>query len=170
MNRTRRILITLIVVLGCMGCDQVTKTIASRTLAPNTPVTLVNHIFHLEYTENSGAMMGVGTDLSAQTRFWLFIVFTACALSAILAFTLLDKTLTATAMVSLSLILGGGLGNLLDRVFKGGIVVDFMIITLGPLKTAIFNFADLSILTGVAVLAWSQMLAFSRSARAGSGS
>ena len=163
MSRTKRLLITLVVIVTCIGCDQATKTIASHRLPTNTPVTLIDHIFHLEYTENTGAMMGVGAELSDGTRFWLFTVFAGCALTAILAFTLLDKSLTSTAILSLSLILGGGLGNLVDRLFKGGIVVDFMIITLGPLKTAIFNFADLSILIGLLVLAFSQIPWFSRS-------
>ncbi|MGA3244161.1 MAG: signal peptidase II [Bacteroidota bacterium] len=163
MNKTRRLLITLLVILTCIGCDQATKTIASHKLAPSAPITLIDHIFHLEYTENSGAMMGVGAELSNNTRFWLFTVFAGCALFAILAFTLLDKTLNVAAILSLSLIVGGGLGNLVDRLFKRGIVVDFMIITLGPLKTAIFNFADLSILIGLLVLAFSHMRWFSHS-------
>jgi len=162
MNRTRRFLVIMVVVVTCIGCDQATKTIASRRLAPSAPITLIDHIFHLEYTENSGAMMGVGAELSDGTRFWLFIVFAGCALSAILAFTLLDKTLNVAAVLSLSLIIGGGLGNLIDRLFKGGIVVDFMIITLGPVKTAIFNFADLSILIGLLVLVLSRIRSFSR--------
>jgi signal peptidase II len=155
----------MFVIVTCIGCDQATKTIASRRLASSAPVTLIDHVLHLEYTENTGAMMGVGAELSDDTRFWLFTVFAGCALSAILAFTLLEKSLTTTAILSLSLILGGGLGNLADRLFKGGIVVDFMIITLGPLKTAIFNFADLSILTGLLFLACSQIRWVSRSSQ-----
>jgi len=69
----------------------------------------------------------------------------------------LDKSLNITDILSLSLVLGGGLGNLADRLFKDGIVVDFMIITLGSLKTAIFNFADLSIVTGLLLLALSHV-------------
>lgn len=165
MSKTRRLLIILVVIVSCIGCDQATKNIASRSLVASAPVTLIDHIFHLEYTENSGAMMGVGAELSDRTRFWLFTVFAGFALTAILAFTLLDKTLNVAAILSLSLIVGGGLGNLVDRLFKGGVVVDFMIITLGPLRTAIFNFADLSILIGLMVLALSQIRWFSRSSK-----
>jgi signal peptidase II len=157
MNRSRRLLITIAVVLGCMGCDQATKRMASRQLTPSAPVTIIENMVHLEYTENSGAMMGVGADLSDSARFWLFKIFAGCALFAIFTFTVLDNNLNGLAVVSLSLILGGGLGNLIDRVFKGGIVVDFMIVTLGPLKTAIFNFADLSILGGLLLLLLSQL-------------
>ena len=165
MTRSRRILITFVVVLSCLGCDQATKRIAQQRLVPSAPVTLVSNILHLEYTENSGAMMGVGSDLSADARFWLFEIFAGGALFAIMAFTIFGKSLDLTAILSLSLLLGGGLGNLVDRLFKGGIVVDFMIVTLGPLKTAIFNFADLSILSGVLLLLFSRISPFLRSAR-----
>jgi signal peptidase II len=167
MTRSRRVLITFLVVVSCIGCDQATKRIARQKLAPNAPVTLIANIFHLEYTENSGAMMGVGSELSDGVRFWLFKVFAGCALFTLLAFTVLGKSLDTTAILSLSMILGGGLGNLVDRLFKGGIVVDFMIITLGPFKTAIFNFADLSILIGLLLLLFSRISSFSRAPDAG---
>jgi len=157
MTQSRRFLITIVVVLSCLGCDQATKRIAHERLVPSAPVTLINDVFRLEYTENSGAMMGVGSDLSGDVRFWIFEVFAGCALLAILTFTLVGDRLDTSMILSLSLMLGGGLGNLVDRVFKGGIVVDFMIITLGPLKTAIFNFADLSIMSGLMLLLLSRI-------------
>lgn len=166
MIRSKRILIIVLVIVTCIGCDQATKTIASRTLAPSRPIVLIDRVFHLEYTENSGAMLGIGSELPGNVRFWLLRVFAGCALFAILAFTVLDKSLNVTDILSLSLVLGGGLGNLVDRLFKGGIVVDFMIITLGSLKTAIFNFADLSIVMGLLLLASSYVPWFSRSTQA----
>ena len=166
MIRSQRILIMVLVIVTCIGCDQATKTIASRTLAPSKPIVLIDRVFHLEYTENSGAMLGVGSELPDNVRFWLLRVFAGCALFTILAFTALDKSLNITDILSLSLVLGGGLGNLTDRLFKDGIVVDFMIITLGSLKTAIFNFADLSIVTGMLLLALSHVPWFSSSTQA----
>ena len=97
--------------------------------------------------------MGVGGDLSEATRFWIFIVFSGCALLGIFAYTILGKDLRPVDVVSLSLILGGGAGNLIDRLFKGGVVIDYMILTLGSLKTAIFNIADTAIVSGLLLLA-----------------
>jgi signal peptidase II len=153
MIRSKRIFVIVLVIVTCLGCDQTTKTIASRTLPPNKPIVLIDRFFQLEYTENSGAMLGVGSELSGNVRFWLLRVFAGCALFTILVFTVMDKSLNITDVLSLSLVLGGGLGNLTDRLFKDGVVVDFMIISLGSLKTAIFNFADLSIVTGLLLLA-----------------
>jgi signal peptidase II len=107
-------------------------------------------------------MMGVGGDLPGTVRFWLFVVFAGCALLAILSYAVLGKNLRTVDILSFSLILGGGLGNLVDRLFKGGVVIDFMILTLGVLKTAIFNIADLAVVSGLLLLAISNLPRYSR--------
>jgi signal peptidase II len=157
MTGTRRALIIGIVVLTCIGCDQAAKTYASRTLANRQPTSIFGEVFRFQYTENSGAMMGVGGDLPASGRFWLFVVFNGCALMAILAYAILGKSLRTADIFSFSLILGGGAGNLIDRLFKGGVVIDFMILTLGFLKTAIFNIADTAVISGLLLLAISNL-------------
>lgn len=162
MIQFERLILTLLVVILCVGCDQATKALASRKLTPSRPVVLIENVLHLEYTENTGAMMSVGSDLPDSVRFWLFSVFAGCALCAILVFTILDKSLRFIDILSLSFVLGGGLGNLVDRIFKGGVVVDFMILNLGTLRTAIFNVADLSIVTGLLLLVCSHLPWFSR--------
>lgn len=163
MMQLERLVLTLLVVILCVGCDQATKALASRKLTPSRPVVVIEHVFHLEYTENTGAMMSVGSELPDHVRFWLFSVFGGCTLSAILLFTILEESLRIINILSLSLVLGGGLGNLVDRLFKGGVVVDFMILNLGNLRTAIFNLADLSIVTGLFLLAASHLLWYARS-------
>jgi signal peptidase II len=162
MMQFERLVLTLLVVILCVGCDQATKALASRKLSSNRPIVLIEHVLHLEYTENTGAMMSVGSELPDNVRFWLFSVFAGCALCAILVFTILDKSLRFIDILSLSFILGGGLGNLVDRIFKGGVVIDFMILSLGTLRTAIFNVADLSIVTGLFLLVLSHLPLFSR--------
>lgn len=152
MSSVRRIAITTFLLLACIGCDQATKTIALRELPSRSPVALVGEILHLHYAENSGAMLGIGSELSHSVRFLLFVVFAGTAMAMLLAFIIFFKGLNTTEIVSLSLILGGGMGNLLDRLFRSGNVVDFMIIAIGPLRTSIFNFADLMILLGLALL------------------
>ncbi len=163
MVQLERLIVTLLLVILCAGCDQATKALASRNLTPSRPVVVIEHVFHLEYSENTGAMMSVGAELPDDVRFWLFSVFGGCALCAILIFTILDKSLRFVDILSLSLVLGGGLGNLIDRVFKGGVVVDFMILRVGGLQTAIFNVADLMILTGLFLLVASHLPRLARS-------
>jgi signal peptidase II len=102
-------------------------------------------------------MLGIGGDLPESTRFWLFVVFDGCALLGILAYSILGKNLRTADIFSFSLILGGGAGNLIDRLFKGGVVIDFMILTRGSLKTAIFNIADTAVISGLLLLAISNL-------------
>jgi signal peptidase II len=109
--------------------------------------------------------LGIGSDLPPEIRFWLFIVFAGCALTAILAFVLTNGKLNIGGIFSLSLILGGGLSNLIDRVLRGGVVVDFMVVVLGSVRTAIFNLADLSILVGLLALLLSSIPSFPHSSK-----
>ncbi len=55
-------------------------------------------------------------------------------------------------MLAVALLLAGGIGNLLDRVFHGGLVIDFLNMGIGPLRTGIFNVADMAIMAGFALL------------------
>ena len=161
MTGSRRVLIISLVMITCIGCDQAAKTYAAHTLSNRQPIGVFGEMFRLQYSENTGAMMGVGGDLPETTRFWIFVVFSGCALLGILAYTILGKKLQTVDILSFSLILGGGAGNLIDRLFKGGVVIDFMILTLGFLKTAIFNIADTAIVSGLLLLAISNLPWFS---------
>ncbi|MEK6757266.1 MAG: signal peptidase II, partial [Bacteroidota bacterium] len=79
-----------------------------------------------------------------------------------LAIILTNGKLNIAGVFSLSLILGGGLSNLIDRVARGGIVVDFMVIVVGSVRTAIFNLADLAIVVGLIALLVSSIPSFSQ--------
>ena len=165
MTQAQRTILIVVVAVSCIGCDQAAKTIAQQTLPANESVNLLGDVFHLQYSENYGAMLGIGSDLPEGIRFWLFIVFADCALTAILAFVLTNGKLNIAGIFSLSLILGGGLSNLIDRVLRGGVVVDFMVVVLGSVRTAIFNLADLAILAGLLAFLLSSIPLLSRSAR-----
>ncbi len=162
MTRAERIIVTVAVVVSCIGCDQATKTIAQQMLVVNEPVSFFGNVFHLQYSENYGAMLGIGSDLPEGIRFLLFTVFAGCALIVVLAIILTNGKLNIAGVFSLSLILGGGLSNLIDRVARGGIVVDFMVIVVGSVRTAIFNLADLAIVAGLIALLVSSIPSFSQ--------
>jgi signal peptidase II len=69
-----------------------------------------------------------------------------------LLFVATARRLHAIQVVALSLIIGGGVGNLIDRVFNHGAVIDFLNLGVGSLRTGIFNAADVQILTGIGLL------------------
>ncbi len=108
--------------------------------------------FLLQYTENAGAFLNLGSSLPAQARFWILCVLTGSAVAGMLVFILINRSLRPSFVAGLSLIIGGGFGNLMDRIFNNGAVIDFMNIGVGSLRTGIFNIADVAITTGALTL------------------
>lgn len=150
MKRTLKLLLMAVILCGCIGCDQVTKDFAKRTLQNTAPISLWHDTVRLHYTENAGAFLSAGAFLPDVARFWILLVFPACLLGGLLMFGVLSPGLNSGMTVSLSLFIGGGLGNLLDRWLQHGYVSDFLNIGVATLRTGVFNLADVFILLGVA--------------------
>lgn len=149
MTRTKRTLIIVCVLLFCVGCDQVTKTVAKQHLPKPGVFRLFNDTFRLQYTENPGAFMSFGAKVSEKERLWVFTLSAGFFLSVMLTYLFMTTHLNQSQTIALSLVLGGGLGNLTDRIFNDGRVVDFMSIGIGSLRTGVFNVADMAITLGV---------------------
>jgi len=152
-SRANRIVILLAMLVSCVGCDQVTKTIATRELAAQPePHEFLGGIFSLHFARNPGAFLGMGGDLPGPVRFWTMTVFNALAMGAIGIVLWKKWNMAPAKFVAGALILGGGIGNLIDRVSYGGLVTDFLHLRLGPLQTGIFNVADMAITAGCLTL------------------
>jgi signal peptidase II len=128
--------------LGVLGLDQATKQLAVERLADG-PVDIIGGVLRFRLTFNSGGAFGV-------LQGWpgLFLIATAVVVAVILLWVRrLDDPRWAAP---LGLVLGGGLGNVFDRIFRdtGGQVVDFIDLHWWP----VFNVADASIVTGVGVI------------------
>lgn len=155
-----RLALLLLTVLACAGCDQAAKALARGALESSPPVSLLGGAVRLEYTENPGAFLNLGANLPPAARFLVGVVFVAAALAALLVFTLRGTGLSPRQKTGMMLILGGGLGNLIDRLANGGQVIDFVSLGIGPLRTGIFNLADVAITAGVLLV----FLSFTREA------
>ena len=153
MQKLQRIGVLLFVLFVSVGCDQGTKLVAQRYLSPQ-PRSYVYDLFRLQFAQNNGAFLSLGAFLPERMRFWVFTILVALILFGLLIFTLRTASKSSlTLLIALALILGGGIGNLLDRVLNNGLVVDFMNIGIGPLRTGIFNVADMTLMAGIALLA-----------------
>ncbi|MCC6349333.1 MAG: signal peptidase II [Candidatus Eisenbacteria bacterium] len=132
--------------------DQWTKRLATEHLASAPPVRLVGELVQLTYTRNSGIAFG----LLAGRNFPLY-VFSIIAAVAVIVLFLRHARLSAARHVSLALILGGAVGNLIDRVTSGE-VVDFILLAWRGHEFPVFNLADVAVTTGVALFAlvWSR--------------
>ena len=151
MPRFKRSLVVLLLLTFCAGCDQLTKDVAHQYLALQPPQSWFYDTVRLQYAENTGAFLSLGGGFSEGVRVLLFQVFPALCLVA-LAMVLFAQQIPLSTAIAWSLVLSGGLGNLLDRIMNDGRVIDFMNLGIGPLRTGIFNVADVCITTGVVLL------------------
>jgi signal peptidase II len=126
--------------------------LATEHLKQVPPAQYLGDTLRIQYAENPGAFLGAGGGLPAEQRFWLLVVLNAVVLIAIPVVVAAKCDLGRAQMLAVSLLLAGGIGNLLDRVFHGGLVVDFLNMGIGPLRTGIFNVADMAIMAGFALL------------------
>ncbi|MFH1852784.1 MAG: signal peptidase II [Candidatus Neomarinimicrobiota bacterium] len=148
MLRRKKILLLVTVLALCIGCDQAAKEVARQTLRGYPPESFAADTFRLHYIENTGGFLSLGARLPAGIRFWLMQVLPVIGLSGIVIFTALSQRLTGLEVLLLALVAGGGIGNLIDRIFRDGRVVDFLNLGIGPLRTGIFNLADVFIMVG----------------------
>ena len=152
MNRTYRICLIAILLLSTAGCDQLTKKVAKAELASSEPISIINDLVRLEYAENRGAFLSIGENLPGSILLSFSGLFAGIAVSLLLMLSLKNRETKTATLIGLSLMAGGSIGNLLDRLLNAGAVVDFMSIGVGPIRSGIFNVADLAILTGAIVL------------------
>lgn len=154
----RRLLIPLFIVVLSITVDQATKVLARATLASRPPIVFGGGLARLTYAENPGAFLGLGADLPAEVRFWLFTVVAVLLLVALVIFALRSPAQTPLlTLVAISLFVAGGVGNLIDRIFNDGRVVDFMQVGVGWLRTGVFNVADMALMAGVGLVVLSML-------------
>ena len=148
-----RAAIVLVILIAFVGCDQATKRVATDKLKPVGRLEIAGKYFALQYAENEGAFLSLGATLSREARFWIFTVFTGAVLVALAYYVFVGVGLRSPDVVAIALLLSGGIGNMIDRIGNHGIVVDFMVMEIwGPIRTGVFNVADMAVMAGVFLL------------------
>lgn len=156
-NRVARLGILFVVLVAGVGCDQATKRIATRVLAPAGRQSFLGDTVRLEYVQNSGAFLGMGGGLAPAHRFWGLTIANGVLLAIVAGVLLTHWKMPRIYFAAWALILAGGIGNLIDRVAQQGLVTDFMNVGIGPaFRTGIFNVADMAITAGffVFIVCW----------------
>lgn len=140
-------LIWILIMLGSVIVDQVSKLLIVRYLDPAEPFVIWKGVLRFTYVENEGAAFGMLSD-----QRWIFMVLSVMAIAGMLLYLWKWPPDSAWACVAIALIAGGGVGNMIDRV-RLGYVVDF--IDFYPFPTLwvwVFNVADACVCVGGAVL------------------
>lgn len=130
----------VLTVIFTVGIDQITKYFAVKELKPIDTYPIINGVLHLTYVENTGAAFGMMKDSR-----WIFMTVSAVAIVAIAVVIFKYGRESVFSSFCLSMILGGGIGNMIDRIALGYVVdfVDFRLINF-----AVFNGADSFVCVG----------------------
>ena len=150
-KRKRNLFITTIVFLSII-LDQISKIWVRNNFESYIENSIIGDVFTLINVENTGAFLGMGSELSEIPRVLLLIVLPIIVLVSITIYTYIDKSLDKISIIGFSLIIGGGIANIFDRIVYGS-VTDFLYLDFGGIfKTGIFNIADLSVTTGMILI------------------
>lgn len=150
-NKLIRTLFIFILIAANIGCDQVSKSIVRENIDQQEWIELYQDNLILTNVENPGAFFGWLSDLEPTLKGIFLSLLPSLAILAIL-FTVLTRIhLPKSTVVGLSFIIGGGIGNIYDRIVHGS-VTDFLHIDVGLFRTGIFNMADVSIMVGMGIV------------------
>ncbi len=132
-----------VILLGIIA-DQLTKLLAVKFLKTIDTLPIWQGVLHLTYVENPGAAFG----MLANHR-WIFITLSTVAICALTAYLFLGNVPTKLYSSAICLIVSGGIGNMIDRLFLGYVIdfIDFRLINF-----AVFNTADSFVCIGAGLL------------------
>ena len=145
----------ILIIAGVVLLDQASKQLVIQFLDRDTPFVLIEGIFRFKYSENRGAAFG-----SFDEQRWVFMIASIVGIIGLCIYLFVFKPKSKLACVSLAMIIGGGVGNMIDRFFREGeifagqkVVVDFLDFYAFPkIWNAIFNVADSFVCVGAALL------------------
>jgi signal peptidase II len=147
-----RFVFVLVVASAVVALDQATKWIVQTRMELYQSIPVIDSFFHLTYVRNSGGAFGFLRDAHSSLRLPFFVGVAVAAIGALLYFVRHIDPKQYLLLFSLGGILGGALGNLIDRIAKGGMVVDFLDVHWRGWYWPTFNVADSFITTGVVIL------------------
>lgn len=145
MSRAKWIALT---VVACIGLDQYTKDIAKTHLNLADYHSFLGDTVRFGLAHNRGAFLGLGDSLPDWIREPLLTGGVGLLLIGLLIYALRTKLMDRNSVIALALIFAGGISNLGDRIVYGGYVVDFVQMGVGPVRTGVFNIADMAIMGG----------------------
>ena len=141
----------LAVSLAVLFLDQWSKGLVTRTMDVHQSKTVISDVFDLTYVRNTGAAFGLFASVDSSVKAILLNSIAVIVFLIVSAYALRSSHKSVRLQVGLALILGGAVGNLLDRV-RFGYVVDFLDFSISGHHWPAFNVADSAICIGVALL------------------
>ena len=146
----------LFLIMTNIGCDQITKQGIRDTIEFGERIELVRSNLVLTKVENTGAAMGFGSNFPPIIKELTLKFIPLFILLGLTWYTLIHKNIRSLTLIAIALIVGGGLGNLIDR-FRFASETDFLFVHISFFKTGIFNMADVSVTLGSVILLITQI-------------
>ena len=144
-SNSKRILLIMSFIIIMIIIDQLAKIYIIENMY-NSSISIINGILNLTYVENTGGAFGIFNN-----NIILFILINIIIIIALVKYLLVkQQDANVITLIAISMMLAGGIGNIIDRIFRGH-VIDY--IDISPLITyPVFNFADICVVIGVVIL------------------
>jgi signal peptidase II len=141
------------ITLSLIGFDKIAKDMAKEHLKDKMPISYFYNTVRLEYAENTGVFLSLGTDLPKPVKFWLMCILPLVFLVGLFAWAIKKSNeYSFLKLLPLALIFAGGVGNIKDRILNDMHVTDFLILGVQNLRTGIINLADVYVTIGAIAL------------------
>ena len=141
------LIISTLIMVGIVALDQITKILVVENIPLHTSVEVIPNIFRFTYIKNDGAAFGM-----LDNARWVFMIFSSIAIIGVLGYLFIKKPKSKLLCISLAFVVGGGVGNMIDR-FRLGYVIDFLDFCAFPkLWMWTFNVADSFVVVGAGML------------------
>ena len=146
-----RAFMIVLLIAANIACDQVTKNVAREEISDTDRIEVLGKNLMLMKVENKGAFLGLGKDLPMWLKNVLLLGLPAIVMVGLFFYLLFNNKLSRNTVVALAFIVGGGIGNLYDRILYGS-VTDFLFMDFELFRTGIFNMADVSVMVGTGLI------------------
>jgi len=153
----KNIIIFIFGAIAVIVLDQITKVVITEKLFMYGTHKVIEGFFSLVYVMNPGAAFGFLAGAPEIFRYFFFIGITSLAMLLIIYYILKSKEERLPVIISLTLIFGGAVGNLIDRI-RFGAVVDFLDFYIGTWHWPAFNVADSAISIGAVLMVWEMLV------------
>ena len=147
------------IIVAVIYLDQITKWLTVIKLDLGESFPLIKGVFHFTYIQNRGAAFGI-----LQDQRWVFLVISTVAIAALAVMLWKNRKGSKLLCVAISMIIGGGIGNMIDRCLLG-YVIDFLDFTL--IDFAVFNVADSFVCIGVGLFVLELIFEFKKEVKNG---
>jgi signal peptidase II len=151
MKRVLRNLLILLLLVTNVGCDQISKSIVRQKVDFNANISVFDDFVTLTKVENTGAFLSLGHNMPRMAYIIVMIIIPLIVLGYALYYLMTRNLRSKLFILGLCLIVGGGFGNIIDRILFGS-VTDFLHFNFVVFQTGIVNMADISVTAGFFIL------------------